>query len=829
MPSVKRLLYSSFSVLFILVMFSISTRASHVVGGEITYTCLGNNTYDIELRLFRDCSGIALPASATIQVYDGARVHLGSFSASVLGLSYLKISKPACATVSPNFCVQTGRYPYASITLPPSTSGYVFVFQECCRNANISNLGVLSSSPGITVTSSTSATLPCNSSPKFNNNPPLVIPFNLPVSINASATDPDGDSLYYELCSPLMNSPSRAPFDTIPFVSGQYSKNPIPSVPHISIDPGSGFISGSISQIGNYLVAICVHEYRNGVHIGSIQRDYQFNAVQAWRLFATVRPDSLVKPDCAGYNNGKIGLSVVGGTPPYIYQWSNNAHTRSIKNLTAGNYTVVITDANRCTDTLTIALNEPSGMTLNVLTIKPATCTGINDGAVTVEITGGTKPYTALWDNGVSGLVNNTLYGGTHKLYVSDSLGCRDTFEVVIGELNNMRLVLDSLRNVSCKGGHDGFIEVKVTGNVGPVNFAWSNGSQTNQAVGLSAGVYNLRVTDSKGCGLVSSFVITEPPVFRARVDSTTNTSCENVQDGKIHLTMKGGTPPYTINSAVGEVHSRTIIKMPMGNYSFSVVDSLGCKVLLNATIGINPPLVFTNMEIRPPTCHDGDDGYARPTVEGGKAPYTFHWSNKKAGPYQDNLKPGRYDVSVVDKNGCNLYTTFDVPSLPVPELHVTWEPSTCMQKADAKVAMEVEGPPKQYDYLIDGIPLQQINGKILAGYHTVSAIDEDGCELNKNIRIESSQERVLFIPNTFTPNGDGLNDHFEIWADEACFPNPKLSVFNRWGQEVFSTEDPFYEFWDGTIDGAAVPQNVYYYIFESDHFRVKGHITVYF
>lgn len=827
MPLFKKLFLSFSSILLFILMMSPTLRASHIVGGEITYTCLGNNQYDIELRLFRDCSGIGLPANATIEVYDGARVHVGSFSTFLQGLSFLKIPKPACATVSPNFCVQTGAYRYTNITLPPSISGYVFVFQECCRNANISNLGVLSSSPGITVTSHTTATVPCNSSPKFNNHPPLVIPFNLPITINASATDPDGDSLYYELCSPLRNAPSRAPFDTIPFSIGQWSSNPIPSSPRISIDHGSGVISGSVTQIGNYLVAICVHEYRNGIHIGSIQRDYQFNAVQAWRLFATVRADSLVKPTCSGYNDGKIGLSVVGGTPPYTYQWSNNAQTRSIKNLAAGNYTVVITDANLCTDTLTIALNEPNGMALNILSDKPATCTGVNDGAATVEITGGTKPYTALWDNGVPGLVNTTLYGGVHKLYVSDSLGCRDTFEIVTGELNNLQIVLDSLRNVSCNGGNNGFIEVKVNGNVGPVTFDWSNGSRSNQAVGLTAGVYTLSVTDSKGCNLVTSFTITEPLVFEARVDSTTNTSCVNVHDGKIHLTMLGGTPPYTIKSPIGEIHSRTIIKMPLGDYSFSVVDSQGCRVFLHTNIGINPPLVFTNMEVRPPTCYNGADGYAEPTVVGGKGPYAFYWSNKEVGPYQDNLKSGRYDVSVVDKNGCHLYTTFDVPFLPVPTLHVSTEPSTCMQKPDGSVSMQVEGPSKQYDFYVDEIPLGHINGKIMAGYHMATAIDENGCELHKSIYVDSRQDRTLFIPNSFTPNYDGLNDQLEIWADKICFPNAKLKVYSRWGQEVFSTENPFSEFWDGTLYGKIVPQNVYYYIFESDHFKKKGFITV--
>ncbi len=827
MPLVKKLFFSIPYLICFIIMLGPPLRASHIVGGEITYTCLGNNVYDIELRLFRDCSGIGLPANATIEVYDGARVSVGSFSTFLQGLSFLKIPKPACATVNPNFCVQTGAYRYTNITLPPSTTGYRFVFQECCRNANISNLGVLSSSPGITVTSHTSATALCNSSPKFNNHPPLVIPFNLPVTINAAATDPDGDSLYYELCSPLRNAPSRAPFDTIPFSTGQWSKKPIPSAPRISIDHGSGIISGSVSQIGNYLVAICVHEYRNGIHIGTIQRDYQFNAVQAWRLFAAVRADSLVKPTCAGYNDGKIGLSVVGGTPPYTYQWSNNAQTRAIKNLTAGNYTVVITDANLCADTLTVALNEPNGMALTVLTNTPATCAGVNDGVAVVDISGGTKPYLAQWDNGVPGLRNTTLYSGTHKLFVTDSSGCRDTFEVVIGELNNMRVVVDSLRNVSCNGGNNGFIEVKVTGNVGPVTLDWSNGSRSIQASALKAGVYTLSATDSKGCNLVTSFVITEPSVFEARVDSTTNTSCVNVHDGKIHLTMQGGTLPYTIKSPLGEIHSRTITKMPLGNYSFSVVDSLGCTVLLNCNIGINAPLVFTKVEIKPPSCYDGSDGYAKPTVEGGKPPYTFHWSNKKVGPFMDNLKPGRYDVSVVDKNGCHLYTTFDVPFLPVPKLLVSTSPSTCMQKPDGTISMGVEGPPKQYTYYVDEIPLDQINGKIMAGYHTTKAIDEDGCELYKSIYVDSRQDRTLFIPNSFTPNYDGQNDSFEIWADEICFPNAKLKVYSRWGQEVFSTENPFSEFWNGTLDGKIVPQNVYYYIFESDHFKKHGFITV--
>jgi gliding motility-associated-like protein len=268
------------------------SKATHIVGGEMTYTCLGNNLYEIKLTIFRDCyNGVPwFDDPASIGVFLNEDNSLMSQSLVDLNPILNDTLNPdlgsECFVAPPNVCVHTTTYT-TTVVLPYNSQGYHIVYQRCCRNNTISNL-INPENVGATysIIIGPQALLECNSSPVFNNWPPLYLCVNQPFSIDQSAVDPDGDSLVYRLCDPFTGAtsqfpmpqpPNAPPYSAVPWLSPYNVNNQIGGTPPMAIDPVTGLLTGKPDVIGQFVIGICVDEYRNGVLIGSKRRDYQVN------------------------------------------------------------------------------------------------------------------------------------------------------------------------------------------------------------------------------------------------------------------------------------------------------------------------------------------------------------------------------------------------------------------------------------------------------------------------------------------------------------------------------------------------------------------------
>lgn len=293
--------------------------SAHLVGGQIEYTCLGSNNYEIKVRIYRDCFstlGADFDDSVSVAVFNGnlsnpflIRQIFLQPNGQAIQLSNLTTNP--CLQAPPTACTEYLDYT-AVVFLPPSPNGYILSHQRCCRNATISNI----SAPGTwgnTYTIEIPANdFACNSSPVFQNVPPVVLCIGNDINFDHSATDPDGDSLYYSLCSPL-NGGSQAvpspipsaspPFTPVPFISPYSQASPLPANPSIGIDPSTGILSGVPTLIGQYVFAVCVFEYRNGNLLSTYRRDFQFNVVQCTSnvaLQVTAQQDLAVNTTCNG-------------------------------------------------------------------------------------------------------------------------------------------------------------------------------------------------------------------------------------------------------------------------------------------------------------------------------------------------------------------------------------------------------------------------------------------------------------------------------------------------------------------------------------------------
>jgi gliding motility-associated-like protein len=315
MLSYKKSLKTYFLVIFFLV--SKLAEATHVVGGEIYYDYLGGGNYKLHMKVYRDClNGIpeldGFPGSnnnANFTIYDTQGNVILSSIFNPINISFVPptINSPCAPVSANNACVQEGIYE-ATINLPPNANGYYIAYQRCCRNGTILNL-ISPGDVGATYWEFIPGTnsFIVNSSPRFTNRPPIYICLNKPIAFDHVATDPDGDSLVYSLCTPFNglnaycpflnipapqsssqcpNPPSACPnvntpppYISVPFSSPYSASYPMASNPAININSNTGFLNGNPTIQGQWVVGVCVEEYRNGVLIATHHRDFQFNVI----------------------------------------------------------------------------------------------------------------------------------------------------------------------------------------------------------------------------------------------------------------------------------------------------------------------------------------------------------------------------------------------------------------------------------------------------------------------------------------------------------------------------------------------------------------------
>ena len=270
-------------------------NATHIVGGEMNYTCLGNNQYEITLTIFRDCyngnPNAWFDDPASIGVFDANNLFIEQILVPLMNNDTLvPVLSGECLVVPPDVCVHTTTYSTV-IELPPIAGGYQLAYQRCCRNETIANIiDPLDTGATYGVTISEQALNECNSNPKFQEWPPIYICVNEPIVFDQSAIDQDGDSIVYRLCTPLQGAdpdfpmpqpPLNPPYEPINWVSPPYGVdnmlNGSPGGVPLSINPETGLLTGLPNTQGQFVVGICVEEYRDGELISTTRRDFQYN------------------------------------------------------------------------------------------------------------------------------------------------------------------------------------------------------------------------------------------------------------------------------------------------------------------------------------------------------------------------------------------------------------------------------------------------------------------------------------------------------------------------------------------------------------------------
>ena len=297
-------------LLFIGIVLANNCSATHVIGGTLTYDHLGGSTYHIVQRLYRYCSG-PLPATMSIRVTNASGALVQTITAPLMVTNTVTTTY-VCVT-NPNICMDEGIYSITVSSLPPLVGGYHLYTQYCCRSASILNIQNPLSTGDSWNTDIPDANIWLqNSSPQWSNQPTIFVCVNQPLSLSFSAIDADGDSLVHSWYTPYTDATPTFPgniatFTPISWAPG-YGVNNQCGGPNWIINPTTGVVTGTPPTIGVYVIGVKVEEYRNGIKIGEIIRDYNFSVVSCGT--PPVASFSTLDPICLGQTSNFNNTSV---------------------------------------------------------------------------------------------------------------------------------------------------------------------------------------------------------------------------------------------------------------------------------------------------------------------------------------------------------------------------------------------------------------------------------------------------------------------------------------------------------------------------------------
>ena len=463
--------------------------------------------------------------------------------------------------------------------------------------------------------------------------------------------------------------------------------------------------------------------------------------------------------DTARCNNaptGKLKISATGGIAPYSFLWSNGATTDSIFNVSGGNYTVTVTDANACTSVSTIVLPSYPSISLSAV-VTPVTCNGGTNGAIDLTVSGGVPGFTYLWTRngipaGTTQDISNRIFG-SYTVVVTDSKSCTATITRSITQPSPINLSV-STTQPDCFGGSNGIVNLTVSGGAAlPIaSYSWSSGQTTQDLIGVPAGTYTVTVTDANGCTRFRSFALSQPgPVTPVAV--VTNISCFGFIDGEINLSVTGGSGPgtYTYLWDFGST-DEDITGLDLGTYSVVVTDANNCTGTTSATV-VSPALLTLSISSDSVSCLNGSDGSLTLAVNGGTPSYSYLWSNGATTQNLPGVPAGVYTVTVTDSNACTAVDSGQVgqPSSALQINLVSRTDVACNgASTGALIVSGSGGIPPYISYLWSNGASGPSVGGLPAGIYTVTLTDNNSCSISSSYTI--TQPTPVVVNNVVTP-----------------------------------------------------------------------------
>ena len=567
---------------------------------------------------------------------------------------------------------------------------------------------------------------------------------------------------------------------------------------------------------------------------------------------------------CNGANDGAIDVTVTGGTTVFTYEWTTadgsglDATAQDQTGLGPGTYKFVVTDSNDCKVEKNYIITEPAALAINETISSHTgfniTCNGANDGSIDLSVTGGTSVYTYNWTTvDGTGLVANDedqtgLGPGTYKVIVTDQNSCSIEKSFTLTEPNPLSLTQTTSDfngfDASCSGGIDAEIDINVSGGAPQYFYNWTTAdgsgldATAQDQTGLSAGTYNVEVTDSNGCKISQSFVITEPPpiILTSTLSDFNgfNISCNGQNDGSIDITVSGGRISggdidytyewTTLNGSGLDPNVADQSGLTAGTYTIKITDSNNCTLTRSIDI-VQPDVidftgVLSDYNGYNVSVNGGSDGFININPSGGSAGYIYEWSTADGSGLvngqedQTGLSIGTYTLKMTDTNGCNITKSFTLDQPTELTIDLGNEPTNILcfgeKTGEIKAIITQESVPA-YKYTLNGtdytgtvvsetvssITALSYTFLVRAGTYTITVEDLNGGQKTTQPRIYTQPAGPLTISDVVSDfNG------FNISCNGASDGSIDLTVLGG------TISGPSYSYTWTTNDGSGMQPN---------------------
>lgn len=676
-----------------MLFFAYQAKSTHLIGGEIYYECLGNNTWVVGVTMYRDC--YVIPGQGAASFDENLRVSI--YKASTNQLIETRTLLPSsqerqlplilnapCMADTPDICVAELEYRDTFYMVIP-IGGIHLVNQRCCRTDDALNLIVPSDEFGSTYYSfiPDSTVAGCNNSPRFNAVPPKVLCSNIDLDLDYSASDIDGDSLVYKWCNPFhgggqatgngANSPipfvpTPPPFTSVVWNTGFNTQYQLPSAPAMTVNQSTGIVSGRPNQLGTYVTGICVQEYRNGNLINENRRDFQLTTAFC-DIQANAAIDSTIE-ECIGLEIDFFNLSSLGNH--FLWDFGDTISSDTSNQLNpswtfsdTGTYVIqLIAFGSVCNDTTSIEYNVLPRIEADFTSSEPD-CFDRHEYSFTP--TGYFKPSTEIiWS-----------FNGDSNFIVSDDHG----LSKIKFESAGLQEVMLTYLDFGCEKTKIDTVEV------------WPNPQM------------KLIDTNDPQCSPFKGFYNVE--LFDANKPS---------------------------------------IDWWLDSVKISTNDSISIIISDTGYHQINIQLRTDSL------CIDTIDLYEKNIINVLDTPISkFDLTEHTVSMFANNINP--------------FFEVFD-ESLNASKLLYYLNDSLFGRERDFEIVVKDTG-----NY-----------------YITQIAIHQNGCRDTSFQKFRLEPEYLIYIPNSFTPDGDGLNEDWRpmVYVENEYF----LEVYDRWGHVIFSTAD---------------------------------------
>ncbi len=801
--------------------------ATHIVGGELMYRLLDRetNTYRVTAQIFFDCENgnpqaIASDQTLYISQWDAkTKQFQRDFTVSTFNQTQVTKSEDyACINGPRNVCVTAYLYS-AEVQIDPGENGVILAWQRCCRNRIIDNI-VTPEATGFTAWTTIPPSRIENSSPLFTDIPPIYICVDAPLDITQEAFDFDGDSLAYKMSTPYRGG-ARAPderirpssqqwydrpdFQSVFWANGYDSKNPIPGEPALNLDARTGRLTMTPTERGVYVIGLLVEEWRDGLLLGVTRRDYQISVIQCdFNILANYRLNggdvengiysfgcedtvkltnlSFVEPSISAEFHWDFGVPDTEDDKLITYDINDPVEYAYPGN---GDYTITLTvKSDECEDEYEYQVRIRSSPPFDLGEDK-VYC---NDFVLDLYTRDPDAP-DILWNTGSTRYSITVRDTGTYSVTVSYG-ECSYTDEINIGldAIPDFSLIEDTLfcDEVLLEA------ELQMPNKRPEIKFAWTTSPQDT----------------------FTTVTITEPGTYSV---TAANGNCALSKDMTVRVADQPEVPDALYCNEF--IHTATVEQFPDATYSWSNGDQgLTSQISIfgqywvesqqkhcrkRDTFNILNPVVSLDLGEDRNYCDS-----LNVVLDAGTDRAFYNWNTNDVSKTIQVNQPGFYKVEVRDTNGCVAVDSVTLTLSQSPRLSLGNDTTICknsptLLSAPAGFAYEWNvGSNEQQISIRDG------------GSYSVKITDDSGCFDIDTLEVivdEGALPNDIYIPNSFTPNDDQLNDMFPF-SESVKQTEYYILIFNRWGEKVFDSRTSDTPNWDGFYKGKRATQAAYIY-----------------